>query len=445
MKGRRNTARPDTAGASSDAMPELPAAAADFLDQLDADLRLPARDSIEIQEELTAHLEDSIASLMAEGLDEERAASEAVARLGRPEALARDLEAARRTTRRLFAGAAGGVFQAGVGALWGFFVGYLTLLLAVVVAALLLTTVAKPPVDFLAAHLPAFDTDSNDLGLNAIFVAFVLVFAAWFGARRAVRTTYQVSRRDVGQVRTVWAVGGGIGLLGFVLFVYSAQQTWLAVAAELGIPTAFVLGALKFDWKGPIHLPLWAMLSIVVLSVVLPVVLLIPVSTSGGSSGGPLPEPLQTGPSAAEVAYDRVAPLWGSNSGEVLGFDSGTIEQQSIFDMRYSHLNGPALNQFSNIRLEVWHGTSLPKAEAAYDPELVPDPSYRAPFLSRSLSPTADGHLQIHLDLSKVRANEWVIFITATGPDGHRYRLSYPESFWSTFHGTALDWLTASD
>jgi len=48
---------------------------------------------------------------MAEGLDEERAAAEAIARLGRPEALARDLEAARRTTRRLLAGAAGGVFR----------------------------------------------------------------------------------------------------------------------------------------------------------------------------------------------------------------------------------------------------------------------------------------------------------------------------------------------
>ncbi len=445
MKGRRSTALQDAPGASSDALPELPAAAADFLDQLDADLRLPARDSIEIQEELAAHLEDSIASLMAEGMDEERAASEAIARLGRPEALARDLEAARRTTRRLFAGAAGGVFQAGLGALWGVLVGSLTLLLVAMVAALLVTTIAKPLVDFLAARLPAFDTDSNDLGLNAVFGASVLVSAAWFGARRAVRTTYQVSGRNVGQVRAGWAVVGGIGLLACVLFVYSGQQTWLAVAAELGIPTAFVLGALKFDWKSHIHRPLWATLGIVVLSVVLPVVLLIPVSTGGGSGGGPLPEPLQTGPSAAEVAYDRVAPLWGSNAGEVLGADSGTIEQQSIFDMRYSHLNGPALNQFSNIHLEVWHGTSLPKAEAVYDPELVPDPSYRAPFLSRSLSPTADGHLQIHLDLSRVRASEWVIFVTATGPDGRRYRLNYPESFWSTFHGTVWDWLTASD
>jgi len=316
---------------------------------------------------------------------------------------------------------------------------------AVFVAALLLATIAKLPVDFVAAHLPAFDTDSNDLGLNAIFGAFALASAAWFGARRAVLTTYHVSRRNPEQVRAAWAVVGGIGLLAFVLFVYSGQQTLLAVAAELSIPTAFVIGAIKSDWKSHIHLPLWAILSIVVLSVVLPVMLLIPVSTNGGSSGGPLPEPLQTGPSAAEIAYDRVAPLWGSNSGEVLGADSGTIEQQSKFDMRYSQLNGPALNQFSNIRLEVWHGTSLPKDEAAYDPELVPDPSYGAPFLSRSLSPTADGHLQIHLDLSKVRANQWVIFVTATGPDGHRYRLNYPESFWSTFHGTAWDWLAASD
>jgi hypothetical protein len=445
MRRRRKTAGPETPGASPHELPELPAAAADFLDELDADLLLPDRDRIRIHEELTAHLEDSIASLMAEGLDEERAAAEAIARLGRPEALARDLEAARRTTRRLLAGAAGGVFQAGVGALWGLIVGYLALLLVAVLAALLLATIAKPPVDFLAAHLPAFDTDSNDLGLNAVFGAFVLVSAAWFGARRAVLTTYQVSRRNPEQVRAAWAAVGGIGLLGFILFVYSGQQTWLALVAELCIPPAFVLGALKFDWKSHIHLPLWATLSIVVLSVALPVMLLIPASSSGGSGGGPLLEPLQTGPSAAEIAYDRVAPLWGSNSGEVLGADSGTIEQQSQFDMRYSQLNGPALNQFSNIRLEVWHGTSLPKDEAAYDPELVPDPSYGAPFLSRSLSPTADGHLQIHLDLSKVRANQWVIFVTATGPDGHRYRLNYPESFWSTFHGTAWDWLAASD
>ena len=445
MRGMWNTARSDTPGASPDELPDLPVAAADFLDELDAYILLPDRDRIHIHEELAAHLEDSIASLMAEGLDEERAAAEAIARLGRPEALARDLEAARRTTRRLLAGAAGGVFQAGVGALWGLIVGYLTLLLVAVVAALLLATIAKLPVDFVAAHLPAFDTDSNDLGLNAIFGAFALASAAWFGARRAVLTTYHVSRRNPEQVRAAWAVVGGIGLLAFVLFVYSGQQTLLAVAAELSIPTAFVIGAIKSDWKSHIHLPLWAILSIVVLSVVLPVMLLIPVSTNGGSSGGPLPEPLQTGPSAAEIAYDRVAPLWGSNSGEVLGADSGTIEQQSKFDMRYSQLNGPALNQFSNIRLEVWHGTSLPKDEAAYDPELVPDPSYGAPFLSRSLSPTADGHLQIHLDLSKVRANQWVIFVTATGPDGHRYRLNYPESFWSTFHGTAWDWLAASD
>jgi hypothetical protein len=324
-------------------------------------------------------------------------------------------------------------------------VGYLTLLLVAVAAALLLATIAKLPVDFLAAHLPAFDTDSNDLGLNAIFGAFVLVSAAWFGASRAVLTTYQVSRRNPAQVRAAWAAVGGIGLLAYVLFVYSGQQTWLALVAELSIPPAFVLGALKFDWKSHIHLPLWAVLSIVVLSVVLPIVLLIPVSTSGGSSGGPLPEPLQTGRSAAEIAYDRVARLWGSNSGEVLGADSGTIEQQSTLDMRYSQLNGPALNQFSNIRLEVWHGRSLPKDEAAYDPELVPDPSYGAPFLSQSLSPTADGHLQIHLDLSRVRANQWVIFVTAAGPDGHRYRLNHPESFWSAFHGTAWDWLTAAD
>jgi hypothetical protein len=91
-----------------------------FLDAVDAALGLPAEVRAEIRSELTDHLADSVAALEATGLTRAAAVSEALARLGRADDLGHHLRSAHQSTRRLLAGAAGGVWSAGVGVTQGF-------------------------------------------------------------------------------------------------------------------------------------------------------------------------------------------------------------------------------------------------------------------------------------------------------------------------------------
>ena len=100
---------------SPDATP-LPAEIDEYLRRLGAGLDLPAHVRAEIASEMAGHFRDSIAAIESEGLDPERAAREAIARLGSPTELAAELTSAHRTTRRLLVGAAGGVFHASLGA-----------------------------------------------------------------------------------------------------------------------------------------------------------------------------------------------------------------------------------------------------------------------------------------------------------------------------------------
>ena len=429
------TSRPGT-------LPLLPVAAAEYLEALDARLELPARDRIEIQDELAAHLADSIEAIMTEGLDEQHATREALARLGRPEELARQLETARRTTRRLLAGAAGGVFQAAGGLVWGWFLGWGLAFAGVIVAAILLSTLLKPPIDFLAPHLPGIDTSSMGQAIGPALSAAVVAFASWIAARHGVRAFVERSRRSPRAARRLCAIAGPLALTPIVLFGYTAPQSWLMVPAELAIPAAFALGAYKFDTKVGIRLPTWGKVLTVVAVIVLPIVALFPVSVSSGGTVTPVP----VDASAQQAALDRVAPAWGGNVGSVVGSESGVIEYQPTLDLDYSHLNGPSLSAFGDVRLEVWRGTSLPATPVQnWDSMPIPDPAFSAPIISRSLAVAADGRLHTHLDLSKVRANHWLVFVVGTGPDGHRYRLNYPEPFDSTFSGTVWDWLTAAN
>ena len=335
------TSRPGT-------LPLLPVAAAEYLEALDARLELPARDRIEIQDELAAHLADSIEAIMTEGLDEQHATREALARLGRPEELARQLETARRTTRRLLAGAAGGVFQAAGGLVWGWFLGWGLAFAGVIVAAILLSTLLKPPIDFLAPHLPGIDTSSMGQAIGPALSAAVVAFASWIAARHGVRAFVERSRRSPRAARRLCAIAGPLALTPIVLFGYTAPQSWLMVPAELAIPAAFALGAYKFDTKVGIRLPTWGKVLTVVAVIVLPIVALFPVSVSSGGTVTPVP----VDASAQQAALDRVAPAWGGNVGSVVGSESGVIEYQPTLDLDYSHLNGPSLSAAGGM---AWH------------------------------------------------------------------------------------------
>lgn len=419
--------------------PPLPPQAEDFLRGLDEQLDLPAEVRAEIRAEMTDHLQDSIAAIEAESRDRDRAAAEAVARLGRPEELARELRRAHQSTRRLLAGAAGGVFQTGVGFVGGWFVGASLLVLGLIAGTLLVDYVLKQPIDFVAAHLPRFSTDSNDLATNTAYVTFALWVAAWIAARRGVRAFSHGSRRPIQSIASWWAVAGGLVLAFLVLFVVTAQQSWLTVVGELAIPVAFAAGALVrvetgFRIPGARGIVTVMIFSIVVLPVMGLVVFGLGTSSGTEVSG----QALEITPLMRE--WDRVAPAWESNkpltqTDSSVGCCSNIVTLNVEFDSAFTA-------QFQNVRFEVWRAIPWSGASGWIQPYTV-DPAYSSPFATQAAD-VSDGSLAGRFDLGHVKTTRWLVFLTGTGPDGHRYRLlMFPDEAGSTFSGTVWDWLTA--
>jgi len=410
----------------------------EYLSRVDAGLELPARDREEIRSELLDHLIDSVAAIEAEGLDQERATREALARLGNPGELARAMNRAHRSTRRLLAGAGGGVFEAGVGAVVGIVFGWILALLCVVVAAILLTTILRPVTDLAAGFLPAFDTDPNATGANTALFAGVCAFAAWMAARRAVRTSHRLSRWSIGTVGRWWALVGGGGLALLVVFVVRGQQTWLAVPVELLIPVAFAFGALFKAHKTFSYAVPHSVLAIGAIgALVLPVVLLMGTSTSAGSYTYSYDSTEQ------ERAWDSVAPAWGQRTYPgIVTTDTGVMLGSPVFDMTYTVEDPATLAGFHDLRFETWRAVHYAGAPAIAQEAMVPDPAYAAPYVTQPAL-VQDGRIRLHLDLGRVRTTSWLVFLTGVAADGQRYRLIRPEHYVSTFDGTVWEWLTA--
>lgn len=416
--------------------PQLPPDAEDFLRGLNEQLDLPAEIRAEIRAEMADHLQDSIAAIEAEGLDRDRATREALARLGRPEELARQLSTAHQTTRRLLAGAAGGVFQTGVGFVGGWFVGASLLVLGLIAGTLLVGYVLKQPIDFVAAYLPRFSTDSNDLATNTVYFTLAACVAVWIAARRGVRAFSHSSRRPIQSIAAWWAVGGGLVLAYLVLFVVTAQQSWLTVVGELAIPVAFAAGALVRVEAG-FRIP-WAreIVAVMIVSiVVLPVMLLVAVGSGTSTGSGGSGQALEITPLMRE--WDRVAPAWELNKpltegGSSGGCCGGIVTLNVEFDSAFAA-------QFQNVRFDAWRAIPWPGA-----PDwLTVDPAYSSPFATQAAD-VSDGSVVGRFDQSHVKTTRWLIFLTGTGPDGHRYRLlMFPDEARSTFSGTVWDWLTA--
>jgi hypothetical protein len=418
----------------------LPAEGQAYLRQIDSSLELPASDRADIRAELADHVTDSIAAIKAEGMDEEHATHEALARLGSADEMARQLRRAHQSTRRALAGAAGGVFEAGVGVVWGTTLGFLLGFLGYVAVGILVSAVLRGPIDLVAARLPRFETDSYRLAFNSAFYAGVLAFACWMAARRGVRTTHLLSRRSIRVSSLLWAAVGGGALTWIVLFVYVAQQTWLTVAVELTIPIAFAFGAL-FRVDRPIRVRFQKPLSVLVVLavVVLPVLLLAVTSWSGESSSS-----YAVDMTAQMQAWDRVAPAWGNweTSGPPVSSNSGDHADIGVINETYEIGDPAALASLHDLRFELWRAVRYPAAPQEDDHDLIPDPAYPAPYAAAP-AVVSDGYLVAHFDVSRVKTDRFLLFVIGTGPDGHRYRLTWPDPYFTTFSGTVWDWLTA--
>ena len=408
----------------------LPAEAEDFLATLDTRLELPAEVRTEIRDELSGHLEDSISALETEGLDRDRATREALARLGRPEELARQIRAAHQTTRRLLAGAGGGVFAAGTGVIEGYVFGILIFLMAVFAVGGILAAANLLANSLLHQQFSMIGVPSASAG--AAMLAWVPAFVAGRGAARASART---SQRNVRQTGTFWAIAG-FAVIGYVvMFRVTALQDWLVAVAEMTIPVSFAAGAvLKTESEWP-RLGGWtkfAMLSmVVVLSALLGLVAgSWSVSTTSGGSW--------QDPGTEDASYDRVAPAWPSL---LVDGNDGNAYQPTI-DLTW-HVGHPsALAAFSGLRFEVWRAIRFPEAPDWVD-AYVPDPGYSAPVATQATSPSET--LESSFDMSHSKWTQWLVFLTGVGPDGIRYRLARPLSAPTVFSGTVWDWISAGN
>lgn len=177
---------PDANPSSSPDETPLPAEIDEYLRRLGAGLDLPAHVRAEIASEIAGHFRDSIAAIESEGLEGDRAAREAIARLGNPTELAAELISAHRTTRRLLAGAAGGVLHATLGAAGGWVLGIAIVAAALCASAVVTGTLLRPPTEFVFASLPALRAALAGLPMVTALLAWACCVAAFVAARRGV-------------------------------------------------------------------------------------------------------------------------------------------------------------------------------------------------------------------------------------------------------------------
>lgn len=430
----------------------LPAEIDEYLSRLGAGLDLPAHVRAEIAAEMAGHFRDSIAAIESEGLEADRAAHEAIARLGNPTELAAELTCAHRTTRRLLAGAAGGVFHATLGAAGGMLLGIAIVAAALCESAVVTGTLLKPPIDFAFASLPALRDAFYGLQMVTALLAWASCVAAFVAARRGVAVSTRISRRSPAAVRRIWAVAGFATLFVAAVFVVSAPQNLVSVLSLLAVPCAFATGALMSSTPR-ISLPRGKVIAAIGVLAILSASFYANVPGWRGT-----PRDIADTPQAHAAQlreFDRVAPAWTYIDGHpVLAeegglWGSGVISQAvGTWDFDPGTL-GPAaqaLSLFKDVRFEAWRAVRFGASPDIA--EWIPDPTYSAPYVTAPAAFSA-GHAQVEFDVSHVRTTEWIVFVTGIGPDGRRYRLNEPEfnmgggPLESRFTGTIWQWLTA--
>jgi len=412
-----------------------------YLDRVTGALALPAGDVAEVRAELADHLQDSIATLEAEGFEREAAIREALGRLGPPAELGRQLRAAHQSTRRLLAGVGGGVFAAGGGFVLGYIGGAALALLLVIVlaaAAAVLTLVGVP--------LPDIISSSSGYAGNSLMSTVMLAVAAAFATRYAVRTSAGLSRRAPRTVAIFWVAAAVVGFGWYALFGIRGQQSWLAIAGELCIPLAAVAGALVRIERPMPHVGRWA----IVCSAISVGVLVLGLGLASGSSasGTGQGHEYQT----ADLHLDTVAPAapaaWLPADDYVIteqgGSQTGPAEIYAQLISQGSNAStpspfAPVLANWRDLRFEAWHGQPMWQDSAA----IGVDTRYSIPFAVQPAVLQADSlQADFHFERMRDARSVWVV-LTGVGPDGSRYRLGDGSGDMTDFNGSAWDWLTA--
>jgi len=411
-----------------------------YLDRMTGELALPAADVAEVRAELADHLNDSIASLEAEGMDRETAVREALGRLGPPAELGRQLRAAHQSTRRLLAGAGGGVFAAGGGFVLGSLGG---MALAIVIATLFAAVAAI--LGRIGVSLPDLNSRENGYAAISLLSSFIVAAGAAIATRYAVRTSAGLSRRAPRTVALFWAAAAVVAFGWWAIFSQRGLQSWPIVAGEFCIPLVAAAGALVRIERPMPHVGRWALAVVLVSVIVLPLLLFAGTTTSGSGlqvePWSPSDFNLDTVAPAAPAAWLPPDDIVESGVGDA---QAGPAEIDAQLISQSSATSGPlpiaaVLANWRDLRFEAWH--SYPIGHNSGPVGI--DTNYRTPFTVQPAVVEGDT-LKAEFHFERLRdARSWWVVLTGIAPDGNRYRLGDGTGDQTDFNGSAWDWLTA--
>jgi hypothetical protein len=405
-----------------------------YLDRMASALVLPAADVAEVRAELADHIADSIASLEAEGLDVEHAIRETLARLGSPVELGLQIRAAHQSTRRLLAGAGGGVFAASGGFVLGWIAGFAMALVVIMIGAACYGLLGLAGI-----KVPGLDDHGGTI--SSLMSAGALLFAATQATRYAVRTSAGISRRTPRSIAIFWASASAVGFGWLALFMLKGPMSWPGAVAFLCVPVvAFASAFVRIDRPMP-RVGRNALLAGLggVAAIILSVGLLgdISVSISTGyetGGGGPVYQWGNLPPQAPETW----APQGTIEGGGMRSADMGGELYSAITDQMAPVSMATALTYWHDLRFEAWHAQFGDSATM-----FGIDSRYSSPFavLPAEIHPS---WLQAVFHFERMRdARDYEVVLTGIGPDGNRYTIADCGGAGEQFNGSVWDWITA--
>lgn len=373
-----------------------------YLERVSARLRLPEGDASDVIEELRGHLDESVTSLLDEGLTPDQAERESIARLGDPGELADGIRTARQTRRRLLAAAGSGAVAAVGGVVWGYLFAAALATVAGVSTTILLSFALQ------SLHL---STPGYRMATDLLSVPFALFIPA-YAAHRMVGAIAVRAARPAGTIRRPVALVGG-GLLAIVVvFMIPFDDGLIGMLVLLAIPVGFATGALLARDENALRLRRlsgrWVLALLGIATLTLTVVSL---ATS---------EFYPDGGYSAEYTFEQLNPP----ATDVLG--DGWVAQGSSIGLGYlgevtlSPEPANLLDGWRDLRIEAWPASD----EVRFDI----DASATAPAFIAPMARDEFGQYVGALDLgvSKER-HEYLVATTGIAPDGTRYLLGGPD------------------
>jgi len=404
--------------------PELDA----YLDRLDAALDLPIEERAAVREEIAAHVADEAAELVGAGAPAGDALAAALARLGAPAALGRDLTRARQTRRSLLAAAGAGTWAAAGAALRGWVIGLALLVTGLSVAGAITAWA------FRIGAIGAWTI--MDQGWLLAVAATTLWVGAWAAGRAFVATAARDAHRRAERIRP-WIAMAGALVTGWLALVWLRGPQNLASVAVLAlVPAWFAVAALTGSDR-PIsrsrrarRATLGLVAALLVCVPVLALATTAPISTSLSAVGsGPYP-------SMAELLHAEGFDMAGRYVADAPDF-GGTS-----WSMR-DGVAGVTLSQGAAIAMTRWHDLRVEAWRSTFDTGGL-DLTSRTPIATAPLSVGPGDSLAGAVRVDNVRdVSEFWLVVTGVAPDGGRDLLASLGGTNTTFTGSALDWLSA--